>query len=154
MAFTNFNNPFPTEGAKPVTVKTVEMVMDRNYTVRSTLGHIITFKKGEPTLVVASMVRSCAEVGARRVDGEEAIKPVEEEDVAQAQQAVDPGQRMDDVRAAIDKLVEKNDVDDFTAGGSPKVASVSEVVGYKIDRTEVARAWKQRNEELAENDAE
>lgn len=129
---------------------TVEMVLDRNHTVRSTLGHMITFKKGEPTLVPAHMMRLCAEIGAKRTDKKDAIAPPEEE--SQPPQPIDPGQRLVSVRAAIEALVERNNVKDFTAGGTPKTSSVSDETGYKVDRTEVAKAWKQRNEELASND--
>ena len=126
----------------------VEMVLDRNYTVRSTLGHMITFKKDVSIAIPAVMVRSCAEAGAKRVDGGDAF--VAPKATEQPTQPIDPGQRMDDVRAAIEQMVERNDVNDFTAGGSPKTSAVTAEVGYKIDRNEVARAWKQRNEELAE----
>lgn len=130
---------------------TVKMVLDRNYTVRSTLGHMITFKKDVPMNIPAVMVRSCAEIGAKRVDGEEAL--VIEADEEQVVQPIDPGQRLEDVRAAIEVIVERNDVDDFTAGGTPKTPAVTKEVGYKVDHTEVTRAWKQRNEELASNDS-
>ena len=127
--------------------KTVTMVFHKNYTLRSTLGHMLTFKKDVPMPVPGVMVRACAEIGAKRVDGEEAF---DEPEVKTETQPIDPNQRMDDVRAAIDKIVERNDSSDFTAGGTPKVASVTAETGYKIDMTEVKRAWQQRNEELAE----
>lgn len=127
---------------------TVKMVLDRNHTVRSTLGHMITFKKDEPVSVPSLMVRSCAEIGAKRVDKKDALKPEAEQQ--KPTQPIDPGQRLEEVRAAIGAIVERNDVDDFTAGGTPKVKAVTKQAGYKIDQTEVNRAWKQRNEELAE----
>lgn len=129
----------------------VKMVLDRNYTVRSTLGHMITFKKDQPMDIPVTMVRSCAEIGAKRVDGKDSLSVAAEE---KPSQPVDPGQRLDDVRAAIEAIVERNDVDDFTAGNKPKVAAVTEQAGYKVDQNEVNRAWNQRNEELASNDNE
>lgn len=126
----------------------VKMTLDRNFTVRSTLGHMITFKKDEPLTIPAVMVRTCAEVGARRVDGVDAMAAEIVE--AKSAQPIDPGHRLEDVRAAIERIVERNDVDEFTAGGTPKTAAITSEAGYKIDRTEVITAWKQRNEELAE----
>ena len=35
-----------------------------------------------------------------------------------------------------------------TAGGIPKVAAVSKRLGFKVDRTEVIKAWRQRAEDL------
>jgi hypothetical protein len=149
MAFTNFNQTKPVQkGAANMTSGPVEMTLDRNFTVRSTLGHMITFKKGVPLTIPAVMVRTCAEVGAKRVDGADAVAAEIEE--AKPTQPIDPGHRLEDVRAAIEQIVERNDIDEFTAGGTPKVPAVTSEAGYKIDRTEVIRAWKQRNEELAE----
>ena len=122
---------------------TVKMVMDRDYVLRSTLGHILTFKKGKPKDVPAIMVETAAEVGAKRVDGEPAFAEPE----AQPATPVDPAKRNKDVRAAIEAIVEKNARDDFTAGGTPKVAAVSRETGYKVDQTEVARIWAKYNED-------
>jgi hypothetical protein len=148
MAFTNFNRPTPVQRGAPTMSEPVQMVLDRNFTVRSTLGHMITFTKNVPISIPTVMVRSCAEIGAKRVDGADAM-PAEIEE-AKLAQPIDPGHRLEDVRAAIEQIIERNDIDEFTAGGTPKTAAVTSEVGYKIDRTEVIRAWKQRNEELAE----
>jgi hypothetical protein len=146
MAFTNFSKPFPDpKGANGMGIKTVEMVMDRKFTVRSTLGYMISFEKGEPIPVPEIMVRTCGEHGARRTDGVDAFAPAPE--APRAKQAVDPGERMVDIRAAIERIIERNDVNDFTAGNSPKTPAVSKEVGYKVDYTEVTRAWQQLNEE-------
>jgi hypothetical protein len=146
MAFTNFNKPFPKpKGANGMGIKTVEMVMNRNFTVRSTLGHMITFEKGVPMPVPELMVRACGEHGATRVDGDDVFAPPPE--APRQKQAVDPGERLADVRAAIERIIERNDVNDFTAGNSPKTPAVSKEVGYKVDYTEVTRAWQQLNEE-------
>ena len=106
---------------------TVLMTLNRNFTVRSTLGHMLTFKKGEPLPVPLIMVRTCAEVGAARVDGADAL--THEEDAVPMIQTADPGARMQDVRAALERIIERNDRDDFTAGGVPIVKNVSAEVG-------------------------
>ena len=131
-------------------IKTVEMVMDRNYTVRSTLGHMITFRKGEPIPVPVIMVRSCGEYGARRVDGDDVFAPPPER--PRQKQAVDPSERLADVRGAIERIVERNNSHDFTSGGTPKTTAVTEEIGYKADFTEVKKAWQQFNEDKM-NDA-
>ena len=131
-------------------IKTVEMVMDRNFTVRSTLGYMITFHKGVPMPVPEIMVRTCGEHGARRIDDVDVFAPPPE--TPRPKQAVDPGERLADVRAAIEKLVEMNDVSDFTAGGTPKTPAVTREAGYKIDFMEFTKAWQQYNEDKM-NDA-
>ena len=120
------------------------MKLNRNKTVASTLGHIITFVKGVPTPVPEIMVRSCAEIGAERVDGADAF--AEEEKKVPAN-PVDPGQRLSEIGAALETIIERNDIDDFTAAGIPNVRAVGAEVGYKVDRTEVLSAWKARSEE-------
>lgn len=120
------------------------MKLNRNKTVASTLGHMITFVKDEPTPVPDIMIRACAEIGAVRVDGEDAF--VEEEQKAPPV-PVDPGQRLQEIGAALEKIVQRNDIDDFTAAGIPNVRAVGVEVGYKVDRTEVVAAWKARSEE-------
>jgi hypothetical protein len=149
MAFTDFSKtPQRVKGAVPDMSESepVVMVLNRNFTLASTLGHVLTFKKDEPMPVPPIMVRACAEVGATRVDGEDAFKIVEEKKDAQP---VDPGVRLEQIRVAIDVMCERNGRNDFTASNTPKVAMVSKEVGYKVDRNEVKKVWQQRNEELA-----
>ena len=126
------------------------MVLNRNFTLRSTLGHMLTFAKNVPMTVPASMVRACAEIGAERVDGKNAL--IAEETTTFAQ-PVDPGHRLEDIRSTIIDLVETNDSREFTAAGIPKTTVVSEKLGYKVDRTEIATAWQTYQEDKA-NDSE
>lgn len=149
MALTNFGKvPERERGAVPdMTEKEpVVMVLNRNYTLSSTLGHVLTFKKDQPMPIPPIMVRACAEIGATRVDGVDPFEIVED---AKDAQPVDPGVRLEQIRKAIDVICERNARDDFTAANTPKVVSVSEEVGYKVDRTEVHKAWQERNEDLA-----
>ena len=71
MALTNFGKvPERERGAVPdMTEKgPVVMVLNRDFSLASTLGHVLTFKKDEPMPVPPIMVRACAEIGATRVD--------------------------------------------------------------------------------------
>lgn len=124
--------------------KVVKMVLNRNYVLRTTLGHSVAFKKGEPINVPAIIAKSAAEIGAERVDG----KDVFEAPVEAPVQPVDPSQRGEDIRKAVETIVDRNAIKDFTAGGTPKVAAVSAQVGYKVDQVEVAKAWAAHNEDL------
>lgn len=124
--------------------KTVLMTLNRDKTIASTLGHMITFTKDEPLPVPEVMVRTCAEYGAVRADGEDAIKEEVDETPAQP---IDPGHRLEDVSKALETIVERNDSNDFTAAGIPNVKVVTKEVGYRVDRTEVIKAWKARAEE-------
>lgn len=124
--------------------KTVKMKLNRDKTVASTLGHMITFKKGETVEVPMVMVRSCAEVGAERVDGKDAIVEIVEDIKAQP---IDPGERLEDIGKVLEEIVTRNDTQEFTAAGVPHVKVVSKYVGYRVDKTEVVAAWKARAED-------
>ena len=129
-------------------LKPVLMKINRDITIASTLGHMLTFKKDVPMPVPPIMVRTCAERGAERVDGADVFnEPAEDAYV----QATDPGQRLEDIREAIARIVTINDTGDFTAAGVPNVAAVGREVGYRVDRTEVVKAWRQRSEDLADD---
>ena len=127
--------------------KIITMVLNRNFSLSSTLGHVITFKKDKPMLIPPTMVRACAEIGAIRVDGADPFAVVEE---AKEAQPVDPGVRLEQVRTAINTICERNVREDFTAANTPKVSAISVEVGYKVDRTEVSKAWQIRNEEIVD----
>jgi len=125
----------------------VLMIMNRNVTLASTLGHIINFHKDEPVAVPAILVKEAAGMGAVPVDGSDPhAEPVSNEPA----QPVSPSDRLVAIREVIDLMVETNMREDFTASGTPKLSQVSDAVGFKVDRTEVARAWKDRSLELAD----
>jgi hypothetical protein len=149
VAFTNFEKT-PERGEGAVIdmreSEPIAMVLNRDFCLSSTLGHVITFEKDKPMSIPPIMVRACAEIGATRVDGVDSFEIVED---AKATQPVDPGIRLEQVRTAIDTVCERNTRGDFTASNTPKVAVISAEVGYKVDRTEVSKAWQIRNEELA-----
>jgi hypothetical protein len=149
VALTNFGKvPEREKGAVPDMKETeiVTMVLNRDFTLASTLGHVITFKKDEPMPIPPIMVRACAEIGATRVDGVDPFDIVEDK---KDTQPVDPGVRLEQIRTAIEAICERNGRNDFTASNTPKVPVVSKEVGYKVDRNEVSKVWQLRNEELA-----
>lgn len=124
--------------------KFVEMKLNRKYRLASTLGHVITFKKGEPTRVPDILVKSVLEIGGEFVgDKEEVFK--EDEDAPT--QPVNPIERNEKIRVVVDKIYEDNERDDFTATGNPTVQAVSDRVGFKIDKAELGIALKARVDE-------
>jgi len=122
----------------------MDMILQRNYVYASTLGHVIRFEKGKAVNVPAIMVQECAVIGAVPVDSKiESICSTEEEVLVQP---VDPNTRLEAVAAVLETMVEKNERGDFTPSGTPKTSVVSELAGFKVDRIEVARAWKDRHD--------
>jgi hypothetical protein len=119
------------------------MVLNRNYRLASTLGHIIQFKKGEPCEVPDVLVKSVIEIGGEFV-GEG--KDVFAEESAPAQ-PVNPLERQAQLIKAVEALVLRNDRDDFGASGNPTLKAVCAEVGFKVDKVELAQAMKARADE-------
>lgn len=125
--------------------KTVKMKLNRKYRLASTLGHVINFEKGVEIDVPEIIVREAVDIGADFVDEkqkDEVFKEPEKE-----AQPVAPGERRDAIAVAVDAIMERNDRDDFTATGNPKLKAVAEEVGFKIDKGELAQVLKARNED-------
>lgn len=130
--------------AKGVTI----MVLNRNYVHASVYGHSVRFAKGEPTPVPNIIVRECVALGAERYDG----KPAIEEDSAKEAAPLHAEDRMEAVLAAIERVIERNERDDFTGTGLPKVAALSDEAGFKVDKTELNRVWQERADRKALED--
>lgn len=111
--------------------------LNRNYVLRSKYGHMIDFVKGEPTHVPPALVKEAVSIGAECIDG--AVDILGEE-----AQPAQPTQEELHVlmRAAFDDLVQRNDPDDFTAQGVPKVSVVETKIALKVSKSELMSAWQ------------
>lgn len=127
-----------------------KMVMPRNYVLVSTYGHTVQFIKGEPVHVPSLLFTEALAVGAEFADGA-GFAPEEPEAAAAP---IDPQERAQRIEAVIEAIVEANDVDEFTAAGSPKAEAVSRRVGFKVSQREVAKFWQQRADRLADPNAQ
>lgn len=114
-----------------------EFILNRTFTLRTTNG-VISFTKGEPTLVPPLMERDVVAVGGVRADGADVDM---EEAQTPAKPIVSGLEREDDLFAAFALLIEKNDSKDFTGQGVPSVKAVEKIVSFDVDRAELAEAW-------------
>ena len=132
--------------------RSILMVLNRRANLASVHGHIISFFKDKPVAVPPILMREVVNMGA--VPFDKSVDVTEEIAEEHAGQPVDPSERLEDIREVIEVMVDENLRGDFTASSTPKVAVVSERVGYKVDGSEVKKAWNMRAVELAEeNDA-
>ena len=128
----------------------MEMVLNRNYTMHTTLGHTIQFKRNVPTHVPPILRSQAIAIGAVPADGSD---PDVLQDEAQANAApADPFERVEAVRKAIESIVRRNERLDFTAAGIPTVAAVSQAAGWKVQAREIANEWQARGERALEAD--
>lgn len=128
----------------------VMLVLNRNYTLATTKGHVIQFVKGVPTAVPKSVYNDAIAIGAQPPDGTAPdIKDEDEKsDIPQ-----DPAERNPLIYAAILKLVKRNEREDFTAAGSPTVDAVTREVGFKVAAREIAPQWQAYHDAEADKKA-
>lgn len=115
-----------------------DYVLNRNYTHRSLLGHSVEFKKGEPVFVPPILEKEVVAIGAQRVDGE---NPAVVEEIKKAEEVLSDDQRKEELYAAFDLIVERNDSGDFTAQGIPTVKAVEKIVSFNVDKKEVVDTY-------------
>lgn len=134
---------------KLVKPKTRQMKLNRTYTHTSLMGHSIRFVKGEPTTVPPLLWAEILAIGGEFVDGEGLPTPEE----TGSREPIDPVERDALIDSTIEAIVEKNDVDDFTAANTPKADAVSREAGFKVSAKEVAKAWQRRADRIADEKA-
>lgn len=123
------------------------LVANRNFTLSTTKGHSIAFKKGVPQHVPPIIYQEALAAGAVPPDG---MDVQVKEDVTTDNTPSDPSDRAPAIMAAIEKLVAENSRDNFTAAGSPTVDAVTRVVGYKVQAKEIATVWQVYHDKMAE----
>lgn len=114
-----------------------QMIMLRDYSLVSTLGLSVRFKKGVAAHVPPELVPEAMEKGAVLADGK--APEFEEPSTVSIPQGEE---RAALILEAVRELVDKNSADDFGANGAPKVAAVKRELGLDVDRAEIAEAWK------------
>jgi hypothetical protein len=111
--------------------------LNRNYALSSTLGHSINFIKGEEVYVPQALVKEVVALGAECVDGDAQVL---EDEVTPIQLTQD--ELVVKLESAFTQLVARNDPDEFTAQGVPKVTVIEGMLGLKVTKTEVISAWQ------------
>lgn len=123
------------------------LVLNRNFTLATTKGHVIEFKKGVPTNVPKAVYQEALSIGAQPPDGSE---PAVDDDKKKDAAPQDPAERNPLILAAIEALIDRNEREDFTAAGSPTVDAVSKEVGFKVAAKEIAGQWQAYHEKKAQ----
>lgn len=114
----------------------MKFILHRDHVHASTMGLSIEFKKGEPTLVPKEMWPEVVAIGAIPEDeagyeGERKVDAV----------PTDPEVRQQAIIGAFEKILSKNDREDFTSGGAPHMKTIAKIVGFSISANERDEAW-------------
>jgi hypothetical protein len=120
-----------------------KMVLNRNLTHASTLGHTIRFVKDQPVDVPLVMLSEVMAFGAMPVDGE--VPFAEEAPKKYIPQS--PAEREPLIRKALEALVAENAPGTFTTAGIPHVKAISTMVGFEVLSKERDKVWQQIQED-------
>jgi hypothetical protein len=122
------------------------MQLHRNFRLATTKGHSVQFEANQPTYVPPTIVAEAIAIGAEMAadDSKPDMTPVDAP--APNSGPADAAAREADILAAINVLVQRNDREDFTGGGLPKLYAVAALLGYKTDRKELEAVWLKRAE--------
>jgi hypothetical protein len=117
------------------------MVLNRDYVLRTTLGHIVGFRKNEKVFVHRTVVPLALAIGAEFSTEEEKAANVEEE--AAKPKEMLPEEREKAVFAAFQVMKTRNNREDFNGAGYPNLKPLrvlSEV--HDLDAAERTALWE------------
>lgn len=123
------------------------MKCPRDYTLRTTLGHIIFFKADEPTKVPEAVYHEALAKNILPCEVPNGEKP----NFDMAEGRVTGPLRDALVFEAIQTLVKRNNSEDFTGGGMPKAASLTRESGVDVSGSEASNFWNRYKQIVAEN---
>jgi hypothetical protein len=127
----------------------MNFTLNRNFNLRTKFGHIISFRKGEPTHVPPVCYEDAIAIGAEPEDPSKVQMPEEITDLPKPPEGME---RNRTIREAMLKLEKRNQRGDFTAGGAPHAKVLSGLVGFEVDPRERDQIWRDILVKRAERD--
>ncbi len=121
----------------------MKFIMNRDHTVNSTSGHSIAFTKGQPVYVPKEMHREVVAAGAYPDDGE---GEVDMSDKKVEAPKLEGAERDEMLTLILSDMKARNDRDDFTATGRPKVSAVAKMAGFDVAAPEIEALWVALNQ--------
>lgn len=128
---------------------TIKMVSQRNFTLRSTTGHVVHFEANQPTPVPESLYAEALRYN---------IVPVAERPDLDPDGALNGGRvqitgSLKDalVLGAIDEIVQRNNTEDFGGSRQPKAKAIETLCGIKLAGTELSKYYDTYRELVGSN---
>jgi len=123
--------------------------LHRNYVLRTTKGHAISFKEGEPTNIPPVCVEDAVAIGARPVEGEadninETPEPI----------IMSTAERKEKVFEAFRTMKARNERLDFTGTGIPNAKRLPQLLGFDITSKERDVYWQEFRTDERETEAQ
>lgn len=114
-----------------------QFTLHRNFILRTTKGHAIQFKKGQPTNVPPVIVPDAVAIGAIPVDSSVDVLGAEEKE----QIPLTPAERKEIVFKAFDTMKGRSERLDFTASGLPNAKRLPALTGFEVTSKERDDYW-------------
>jgi len=116
-----------------------QFTLHRNHTLRTSKGHSILFKKGEPTWVPPLCVEDVVAIGAVPVDGEVDVIPAD----AAPKAELTPAERKQKITDAIGILLARNERGDFTGNNMPHCKKLQAITDFEVSTDERDEVWRE-----------
>jgi hypothetical protein len=118
----------------------MKFISNRSFTLTSLTGHSINFEKGVPAYVPKECHREAIGAGCVADDGEVDMGDKKPEVV------LNEDERLEMLRMVLVDMKSRNDRDEFTATGAPKVKAVEKLAGFDTTTAEIAELWAGLNQ--------
>ena len=133
----------------------MKFVLQRSFTLRTRLGHCITFEKGVPTNVPMALYKEAIAIGAIPEDQSILSRMEDAAEVTKRDPVMNPMLREKTIRDALMTMKERNLRGYFTAQGVPSLKQLEMLTGFEVDKLERDRMWSSIiNEEPIAGDTE
>ena len=106
----------------------MKFIFYRDKVVATTMGHVIGFKKGEPTHVPPECIKEVIAAGGMPEDEE--FNPDEKPDGIV--EPTDPVERQKAIFAAFEAIAKRGKREEFTAGGTPHQKALALELGWQL----------------------
>lgn len=128
------------------------MICQRNYTLRTTLGHTIAFEAGKPTFVPPVCVDAALAVNIIPATGPGFVDKTDEPVTGFARTVqMSPELREAILLHSIHELVRDAETADFDGGGKPKIASIKDRSGLELNSNDRAVLWDKYRDIIGSN---
>lgn len=120
-------------------------VLHRNHVHASRMGHVIAFKKGDPTYVPPECRKEVVQIGAIPVDEEGQVDLLDPEKVEVLPLSAE--ERQEQLLVAFALLEERNRRRDFTGQGLPSLTALAGIIDFEVSKKEVEDLWRSYRED-------
>jgi hypothetical protein len=121
------------------------MVLDKNYSLRTTKGQSVRFEAGKPVMVSPAIYEEAVAIGARRTDGGQQAIVSDDEPV---RKTVSNEERKQLAFKAFNAVIQDNERFDFTGAGTPTCEAISKRTEMRFDQVEVNKLWLSFQQQL------